>query len=371
MKSKAFSALMSALLLLSLAGTLQAADPIVNGPKREFSKTINREFSTSADGMTALYNKHGKVNVNTWDKNSVKIDITIIVNSSDQRDADRAFEQIKVNFTNSHGYVKAETVIDDGKMNYCRDFKINYEVWMPNGNQLDLKNKYGNSFVAKLNGKLTAEIKYGDLRTEAIANDVDLTLGYGKATIERLRNFYGQISYGGLIVTDAGDLQLDSKYSETRIDRVKVARITSKYDDFSFGQVAELRLQTKYSDVRVGKMGTGFITAQYTDLQMDALLEFLDADLSYGDLQIKALSRNFREVSVVGKYTDIALNTEPGSSFRFDAEGNYTDLHYPSNAKVSHKSVDGTRKTVSGFVGDADARSIVKAKLSYGDFVIR
>lgn len=59
---------------------------------------------------------------------------------------------------------------------------------------LDLNNRYGNSYIGKLNGKLTAEIKYGDLRTEVIANDADLSLGYGKASIAKVNHLYGQVS---------------------------------------------------------------------------------------------------------------------------------------------------------------------------------
>lgn len=188
------------LVLIALCGATLAS---ANGPKQEFSKKINREFGISATGTTAIYNKYGKVNINTWSNNSVKIDIIIIVNTNDQRAADRTFERIKINFLSTADYVKAETVIESETKtatwlgSTSQDFKINYEVWMPIGNQLDLKNKYGNAFVANLNGKLSAEIKYGDLRTEAINNDADLSIGYGKASMVKVRNLTGYVSYGG------------------------------------------------------------------------------------------------------------------------------------------------------------------------------
>ena len=69
------------LLCFVIAGMLPAQ---ANGPKQEFTRTINREFGTTVDGMTALYNKYGTVNVKTWQNNSVKIDITIVVNAGSQ-----------------------------------------------------------------------------------------------------------------------------------------------------------------------------------------------------------------------------------------------------------------------------------------------
>lgn len=352
-----------------------------SGPVQEFSKTINREFGTSGDGTTALYNKYGTVNVKTWPNNSVKIDITIVVSAKNQREADETFKNINVNFTNTWGYVKAETMIAEG-MNYgvgnwwptktCGDdFKINYEVWMPATNQLDLKNRYGNAWVAALKGKLIAEIKYGELRTEAISNDADLNLGYGKAWLAQVNNLYGQSSYSELNIAVARDIQLDTKYSETKIDKANNLRITSKYDDFIFGNVEELRLQTKYANLRSNSVRSAFITAQYSDMDFTNVREGMDADMCYGTLDIDALSRNFSNVNVVGKYTGVVVAVERGTAYRFDAEVDFADAHVPNAAMVKNRSDSGNRETVKGYLGNEGAKGMVKARLTYGDFVIK
>lgn len=377
MKWKKFSlTLLQQAFLLCVVVLGQPNSGRANGPEQEFSKKINREFGTTANGMTAIYNKYGKVNVNTWTNTSVKIDITIIVNAGDQRDADRVFDRIKVNFISTAGYVKAETVVDmEGKNwwpgNSCQDFKINYDVWIPIGNQLDLKNKYGNAYVANLNGKLTAEIRYGDLRTEVLSGDADLSIGYGKAAMAKVRNLSGYVSYGGLTLTDATDIQLDSKYSEFRVEHAGAVRVTSKYDDFSLGDIRDLRIQTKYANLRVRNAGAAFVTAQYTDVRIENVSGTVDADMTYGSLQVKALARTFSEAKIVGKYTDVHMNVETGAAFRFDAEGLHTDLHTPSGATIRRRDDQGSRSTVEGFVGDANAPRLVTARLSYGDFVLK
>ncbi|MFZ4634496.1 MAG: hypothetical protein ACOYNO_09855, partial [Saprospiraceae bacterium] len=97
--------------LMAFALLLPASHALATCPDQEFTRTINRDFGTTANGMAALYNQYGKLNIKTWSENRVKIDITIVVNASDQRSADRIFDRIKVNFTNTAGYVKAETMI--------------------------------------------------------------------------------------------------------------------------------------------------------------------------------------------------------------------------------------------------------------------
>ncbi len=347
-------------------------------PLREFTRTINRDFSITPNGLSAFYNQYGKVNVNTWANNTVKIDITIIVNANDQRGADRTFDRINVNFTNTPDYVKAETMIDKGSGwwgpdfgNSCQDFKINYDVWIPIGNSLDLKNKYGNSYVGNLNGKLIAEIKYGDLRTETLGADADLNINYGKATIAKVNNINGQVGYGGISVGQCADVQLDSKYSELNIDQANNLRLTSRYDDIAMGNIGELRLQTKYADVRIQNAQSAFVTAQYTDLSVRNLSIQVDVDMTYGGLKIDALGRNFQAVNITGKYTDTQIFVERGAAFRFDAEGQYTDVSCPSGAKMLRQNESPGKTSVQGYVGDANARGLVKARLNYGDFVLR
>lgn len=359
----------------------QSLAVMAGGPEQEFTKTINREFNTAADGTTALYNKYGNVNVKTWQNNSVKIDITIVVSAKSQREANETFKNINVNFTNAWGYVKAETMIAEG-MNYgfgnwwptktCGDdFKIHYEVWMPATNQLDLKNKYGNAWVAPLKGKLIAEIKYGDLRTEAISNDADLNLANANAWLTNVYNLYGQASYSELRVVQANNIQLDSKFSKTKVEKANNLRITSKSDNFDLGVVQELRLQTKYANLKSASVGSAFITAQYSDVDFAAVHDALDADLCYGNLRVDVLSRSFSTVNVVGKYTGVVVVVERGAAYRFDAEVQYADAQVPQSATVKNRSDSGRLEAVQGYLGSESAKGMLKARLVHGDLVIR
>ncbi len=374
MKGTAFNVTWAWILISAFLLPNAAAALAPSCPDQEFTRTINREYGTTANGMTAIYNRYGKVNIRTWSENKVKIDITILVNATDQRSADKVFDRIKVNFTHTAGYVKAETVIEEQSgwwVSDGNDFKINYEIWMPVGNQLDLKNKYGNSYIADLNGKLMAEIKYGDLRAETIRNDADLYLGYGKAGFIQVQNLYGQIGYGELTVGACNDLQMDTKYSQIRCDRANAMRITSKYDDFEVGTVDDMRLQTKYTDVKVQRARALFVTASYTDIRLKEAMEVVDANLTYGNLKVEFLSKNFQTFNVVGKYTDVYLMVEPGAAFRIDAEGSYTGMNYPKGVSIQHHLEDGSKRHLEGYLGSANAKSLVKVRMSYGDWLLK
>jgi hypothetical protein len=358
--------------------TQKHADP----DKAEYTRTISREFQTTSDGTVALYNKYGKVDVRTWSENKVKVDVTILVVARDQSEADRTFNRINVNFMSSYGYVKAETMISNltngwswdvlwGNDNRCaQDYKINYQVYMPPGNSIDLKNSYGDSYLASFSGKLNADIKYGDIKSADMSNDVDLILAYGDGNFRSMGDLRADLSYGKLNIEYAKNAQTDTKYSEFKLHNCADLRMKSMYDDLEIHSAKTMKIQTKYSELELGKIGNLYLTAQYTDTNVDYIAESLDADINYGDLVVASLGDRFQVVNFFGNYADLKLvPTSSSQSYSFDLQGNYGDLRYPRASLISTENTWNTGRKVSGKVNGGGGGKIV-VKVNYGDVII-
>jgi hypothetical protein len=52
-------------------------------------------------------------------------------------------------------------------------------------------------------------------------------------------------------------------------------------------------------------------------------------------------------------------------------EGSYTDIRYPSAATIQTKDDSGHMESVHGYVGDVNAKGMMKAKLNYGGLVLK
>jgi hypothetical protein len=372
--TRQMSLLLTLAILVGFATTTQATVTPTDltcceEPCREFTKNIAREFGTTANGMTALYNRYGKVNVKTWSENKVKLNVNIVVNATSESAANRVFEKINVNFTNTQGYIKAETIIGDMGWSWGErsDFQINYEVWIPINNALDLQNKYGNSFVANLNGKLMAEIKYGDLRTENIYSDVEILMEYGKATMASVQNITGEIAYGGLSINNVRDVQVDSRYSTLSFEQANQVRLTSKYDELNFGKIENLRLQTKHSETVIDNVRIALVTAQYTDIKVKTLTEKFDSDLQFCELNVQQLGAAFKSANITGSYTDVEIGLG-SQGLKFEIAGNYTDINLPSTQN-NKRTESGSKVTSTGTVGNA--KGYLVAKLNYGDITLK
>jgi hypothetical protein len=88
-------------------------------------------------------------------------------------------------------------------------------------------------------------------------------------------------------------------------------------------------------------------------------------------LKIENIGKGISSVNVIGKYTDVQLYAERGASYRFDLEGHYTNIKIPAGATHRSQSKSGNYEHSEGYVGDANAKAFVKAKLSYGGLVLR
>lgn len=76
-------------------------------------------------------------------------------------------------------------------------------------------------------------------------------------------------------------------------------------------------------------------------------------------------------MNVVGKYTDVQVSTERSIPYRFNLQSQYADMKAPSGAMMKHQNDSGKSKTMEGYVGDANAKGEIKAKLQYGGLVLK
>lgn len=358
------------LALLLPTGRLQAA--------AEYTKTIKKEFDITSDGTTSITNKYGKVEIKTWDQNRVKVDITIVVKSTSESKAQEVFDRISVDFSNGSNYVKAETKIEATKRSIWgwaysskSDYRINYEVFLPAGNSLELDHKYGDAYVAALLGKANISIKYGNLKAESFGRDANIYLGYSNGTIESVAGMKADVSYGKLICEAAEHVSLTTKYSKIVLGDAKDVRCESKYDSYELGEISSFNNTGKYDNIKIEKVSEVIIGARYSNLNIEELTNKLDLEMQYGGATIEALARSFSEVNLDGNYTGFKINVKSGADFHLDAQTNYAGIGYPSGMTVNYEQEKGKSHEVRGYMGSENTSSRITARLNYGGLKVR
>ncbi|MEY4903335.1 MAG: hypothetical protein RLZZ292_1150, partial [Bacteroidota bacterium] len=194
---------------------------------------------------------------------------------------------------------------------------------------------------------------------------------YGNATIGNTQNLNGEISYGKLAMRDGKNITLDTKYSIIEIDKANEMRLTSKYDSYEIGSVVDFKNNGKYDKFKIRSVQNLTINSAYVNLDVQRLDGFADLDCNYGALNVQSVSKDFTEVRFSGNYFDVRLDVDAGTEFRLDASTNYADIKYPSNFTATHDNSTGKSQQVEGYLGNKNAKGLIKANLNYGNLKIQ
>ena len=368
-----FSLIFGFLLLFSVQS--QASNP----QKRDFYKTFNKTFDLKAADLVQISNRYGHVNVKTWAKNQVAYNVKVTVRAETEQEAQKTFNRININFSNGSGFVKGETIIAEASSNSwwggwnsnssC-DFTIDYEVMMPASQALEVQNKYGNTALAALNSNVTVEQKYGNL-TAAKVNNLNLNLAYGNSDVETANDIIASIAYGKLKTINSRNLELKTKYSGLTLGKVNNLKTTSSYDDYKVDNAQNITIDSRYGDFVIQNVDNITVKGDYTDFNVQTLDKNAEFVTTYGDVRFGKVSKDFQNISVKGSYTDVTILTDPAASFQIDASGSYSDIRNGVALKSSTKIERGQTKELRGVVGNANTKSNIKIRLSYGDLILK
>jgi hypothetical protein len=357
--------------------SITANASVANDPNaQEFSKVIYKEFSISTYGTTNLINKYGRMDVKTWDGNTVKIKVTILADAKNQADADVVFNRININFYNDANFVKAETILEESKSSWKMwgnnnqgDFSINYEVYYPRANYLDLSNRYGDANIGYTKGAVKTNIKYGNLNLESIDNNLECYLDYGDGKVGKVNNFKGEVNYGNLRLQQCKDMNMNMKYSKLDMDMVEKLDINSRYSNIEIDGVGTMNYDGAYDTYKLKSVRDIRAKTKYSDLNIRTLNNFMDVDASYGDIEIDEISKSFSEIRIDGAYTDIKI-TAGSAAFQLDASVSYADIDVPSGFSATRHVEKDNSESMEGSMG-ADAKGRIKVHNSYSDIIIR
>lgn len=344
----------------------------------ELKKNFMKEFTSDRSTVLELSNRYGKIDIKTWDKSSVKIDVTVIIKASSKSKAEDKMEQISINLAKNGSNIVGVTEIGNKEKSWWSgwtDFgnntkmEINYEVFMPSDMTSIIENKYGNVYLPELKGKTSINLKYGNLQARDISNDLLMDISYGKATVGIVKNLSGTLSYSDYRGTAAGVVILTTKYSKVNLDNVSTLTASSKYDGYKLGSAGTVTLTGSYDDVQIQSVNTATLTTKYTGIDIASLSNTLTAEIGYGSLKIENLKTTLKNITVNSSYAPIKIyGTVPA---KVDISGKYFDADLGSDFISKSNVKDGSSKTIKGFKISEKASAEIKIKTSYGDVTIR
>ena len=190
-------------------------------PKFKKQKSYTKSYNVSSNDKISLENQFGEMKLITWDKNEVKVDVSITGSSDDETRAQKIVDRISIQDEKNSSGVSFKTKManqdkdwndkDDKNYHHNEGMKINYTVYLPSSNPLYVKNQFGAMIIPDYRGEATIESQFGSLTTGKITNNKKISVGFGHADIGQVNNGKIDIQYSkGNINKLVGDV--DAKF---------------------------------------------------------------------------------------------------------------------------------------------------------------
>ncbi len=318
----------------------------------ERKKTIVKVYDVTSKDHLMVENQFGNVNINLWNRDEIRVDITIKASSSSEDRVQKYLDAIDISEKRNGDQIILKTTIDksgfggnwimnrnkDGEKNFVQ---IDYQVSMPKTNALTVKNSFGNTTIPTFSAPLTINQQYGNFSTtELNGNQVDVDVRFGKADIQEM-----------------GNGKLNIQYSKLQLEKANNINLNNQFGGLWIGEVSRLDGKIGYSGAKIGTI------KQSCNIKLDFS----------GGFKIDQLNKSVDNIDIQANYSSVVLPMAQTSDYNFDVTVSYGGFKYPSDGRImiNVQPNDDDRgmklkKQYSGKVGKGTATK-VRVVSTFGD----
>jgi hypothetical protein len=177
-------------------------------------KDYNKSYPVTNETLV-LMSRYGKMNIETWDKNEIKVEAHISVSAQSNEYATQVLNRLNVNDEKKDDRIIFTTQVNnwsDNGNNGGHEMQVDYTVHIPANAKLYAENSYGPLTIGDYQGESELVCRSGTLTAGKLSNCKSVTVEYGKVVIESIS---------------------DSKlvFRSSRVDIAKIAgKITGQFD---------------------------------------------------------------------------------------------------------------------------------------------
>ena len=314
--------------------------------------TIVRSFALADDTEIEVTNKYGDINIENWDKDSIKIEIIYKVTSVKESRLNLIYDAINFDFKANQYYVYVKTIFE-GRGSFWFDVtdiasnlfaagthtSIDYTIYIPANRDISLNLKYGNVYMTNHSGHFKLELSNGDFKAHSLSGDTDLDVMFGDISVKNLTKGMVNLRYGTFGLENADYLSLTGQSSE-----------------FDFGTINELVVDSKRDKISLEEVN--ILTGQnyFTRLVIDEIGVKLDLSTKYGSIKLKEIGAQVKNVQLSSYNTSVSLYFQKDNNYFINlVSDDKADVTYSANiGEFTTKKLPGKEKLMQAecLIGD-------------------
>ena len=352
-------------LIILLAASLQFFG------QNEFKETVSKHhvFSVIPECQINITNKYGDVILNKWDRDTVVIDIQMVINTEKKEKTEALLELIDFTVVNSEFYIVASTEFGNYSGSFINNFNrmmqtlftssnqlnIKYTVYYPANATIKVDNKYGNVVVDDIQKNLHVKLNNGDLRIGNVGGFLELEQDFGNAHIGNIQDANIKYSFGDMEIKKAKHVKIDSRSGRINITELTILEVKSIRDKYYIGKVQQIIGKTSFSYFNIYRFE-----------------QSMKVDSHFGEMNINGIDKNFSHIDLKGEYTDVYIHVSSDLAFEIDIEhNNQTEIVTTLDAHLEKEQIGDTKYyQTRGYVGSSSAKNKIIISTSSGKITI-
>lgn len=320
---------------LWLTGLMLLAGLAVNAQFSE-SREFTRRFKIQPETRIDLTNKYGRIELNTWKKDSVVIRFRMEINEKKPDKLKKTLDNLDFDISNSPHYLVVKTQVDKYRSQIeseLKNFKetilqtngsirIDLEVWLPGNRELRLENKFGDIVMDDYQGETIITLSNGKLKAGELTKRGTLNLSFADAVIGSMSSGSITSNYSDIILKNSGNVRLDSKSSTIEIQHAEGLNINSRRDKY-----------------RIRQTGVIEASGNFSHFMLNELQEKANMRLSFGSLEMEGIEASFKTIYIETRSTDVNLTFSAEAKFNYEITESKTDLNLGKELKEEDSQV--------------------------------
>ncbi|MDH5597594.1 MAG: hypothetical protein OEY34_00635 [Cyclobacteriaceae bacterium] len=332
------------------------------------SRTLSESFSVIQGSNLEVMNKYGQVVINTWDNDSIRLEIEITAFGKNTIDARKTLDRVDIDFRQSGNYLTVESTFDKNT-NYLKEFwkviedesralfskskiEINYKIFIPKRVNITLDNRFGDVYLQDFDGTARITVNHGNLRANNFTSNAIIEVGFGDMEAKSIKS---------------GKLTL--KAGKADIEKMGAVTITSSSSEITIGEASRVRIDSR-NDKLIRLESVEYLSGKglFSNFHIYTLKKSLETTMNYGDIRVENIAFNFSNIDLDVTSTDLDLNISAKAFMTVNIEAKEESLFLPTGFLELEKEIlDPKKKEIklSGKVGipnNYPANLSIKAK---------
>ncbi len=299
--------------------------------------------------------RHSRVELKSWDKNKIKLDVLISVESNKADQIQTILNNINIDITKGDDLIVSKTVFGDffslkklsNSIFNKGQIKIDYIVYLPSETQLDLVQKNSRIFITNHSGNIKLDLSDCEFTAENLSGKNDFELKSNSLLkIKEINEARINITRSTVDIEVANKITGDSHDSKYKLGSINNMNVRSARDKFEIKKIEALYGASSLSKFDINYLG-----------------HEINYDISFGYLYVYNIDYMFDFIKLDSKFGNLGLSFNSNANFNYEINHRAVKFDKTSAFDLDkNKTVDEKVTISKGRFGSKEAISKVNIR---------